>query len=328
MRNEKGSITLFVLIAMIFFLVIAMSAYASSSNKLQAQNAELERIKAGYEQDITAVGLATLYEKMTEGIPSDDYLALKEGDTVYYKDANNNDIECTVLYASKDSSGNDTLYYNTYGVQIIPRNPVTTVQLGNGTGNDQTDATNFATAKNSYNNAIGTLNTAAATYVSANSNLSAIAQSSRCVGSIPNDPSARNTATYSHESGTNDYFASFDGQFEAGEEDSAYITSNVVNYTVDKTQLDSLSIATITDGTNGWYYWLASRDVATRSDFTSFIVHYAYSSGYLSNVILCRVDSDNSTNSFSESFGLRPVITLKTNIKATETNNKKYLNLE
>ena len=47
--------------------------------------------------------------------PSEDYTALRVGDTVYYKDASNNDIECTVLY---DSTGS-------YGVQIIPRNSVT-----------------------------------------------------------------------------------------------------------------------------------------------------------------------------------------------------------
>ena len=64
-KNEKGSITLFTLIAMMFFLTIAFTAYTSAMIKLQAQNEDLERIKASYEQDLTEEGLASLYEKLT-----------------------------------------------------------------------------------------------------------------------------------------------------------------------------------------------------------------------------------------------------------------------
>ena len=64
MKNERGSITLFTLIAMMFFLTIAFTAYASAMAKLQAQNEDLERIKASYEQDLTEEGLASLYEKL------------------------------------------------------------------------------------------------------------------------------------------------------------------------------------------------------------------------------------------------------------------------
>ena len=72
--NEKGSITLFTLIAMMFFLTIAFTAYASAMAKLQAQNEDLERIKASYEQDLTEEGLRELYNKLTgtrEWLPSE-----------------------------------------------------------------------------------------------------------------------------------------------------------------------------------------------------------------------------------------------------------------
>ena len=138
-----------------------------------------------------------------------------------------------------------------------------------------------------------------ATYVSNNSNLSAIAQSSRCVGSIPNNPSARNTATYSHISGTNDYFASYDGQFEAGEEDATYIANNTTNYTVDKAQLDRLSIATITDTTNGSNYWLASRFLNANSSATMFLVHVVDSSGGLNQRGTCNVYSNGGQPTYS-----------------------------
>ena len=65
MRSEKGSITLFVLIAMIFFVAIAMAAYVSASNKLQGQNGELQQIQAGYAQDLNDQNLANIYEELT-----------------------------------------------------------------------------------------------------------------------------------------------------------------------------------------------------------------------------------------------------------------------
>lgn len=43
-KNNKGSITLFVLIAVIFFLAIVFTAYASSVNKSQSQDLEFEKI--------------------------------------------------------------------------------------------------------------------------------------------------------------------------------------------------------------------------------------------------------------------------------------------
>ena len=198
--------------------------------------------------------------------PSADYLALKEGEKVYYKDANNTDVWCTVLYASKDKDGNDTSYFENYGVQIIPRNPVTTLELGNGTGSSSysTNLTDFSTAKASYNNAINILNTAAQTYVAAQPELAAIAKSSRCVGSIPNNPSYGNTAMYSHTEGSNNYFSSYDGQFNAGEEEATYKANNnnKANHEIDYTQLKNLSIINVINQTNGSCYWLASRIVS------------------------------------------------------------------
>ena len=47
-KNEKGSVTLFVLIAMIFFLIVTISIYVNSQSKLQAQNAEIEQIRKNY----------------------------------------------------------------------------------------------------------------------------------------------------------------------------------------------------------------------------------------------------------------------------------------
>ena len=197
---------------------------------------------------------------------------LKAGDYVAYTDKNGNQVPCVVLYDTDYNTTNGT----DYGVQIITRNPVTTVELGNGTGYYQEDVANFNKAKNVYNNAISTLNTAATTYVNANTNLVAIAKSSRCVGSVPNNPSAQNTAWYaqSHSWFTTNYTK----QFNAPESDSAYTASNAENYSVDKAQLDSLGIAAITDTTNYTYYWLASRIVYPGSESTAFAIRTFYAS--------------------------------------------------
>ena len=48
-KQEKGSITLFVLIAMMFFLMIVVGIYMQSQNKLQAQYSEIDAIKKNYE---------------------------------------------------------------------------------------------------------------------------------------------------------------------------------------------------------------------------------------------------------------------------------------
>ena len=65
MKSEKGSITLFTLIAMIFLLTIAFTAYASAMVKMQSQNEELNQILANYNKDINAESLATIYENLT-----------------------------------------------------------------------------------------------------------------------------------------------------------------------------------------------------------------------------------------------------------------------
>ena len=49
LKNENGSITLFVLIAMLFFLIVVLGIYFGSQNKLQAQTSEIDKIKKNYE---------------------------------------------------------------------------------------------------------------------------------------------------------------------------------------------------------------------------------------------------------------------------------------
>lgn len=50
-KKEKGSITLFVLISMMFFLSVTAVVYVNSSNKVQKQEKEIEKIKKQYEKE-------------------------------------------------------------------------------------------------------------------------------------------------------------------------------------------------------------------------------------------------------------------------------------
>ena len=54
-KSQKGSVTLFVLIAVLFFSVILLGMYNSNMNKLQAQDRDVVRIKQSYEVDANEV---------------------------------------------------------------------------------------------------------------------------------------------------------------------------------------------------------------------------------------------------------------------------------
>lgn len=65
-KSNKGSVTLFVLIAMLFFLGLAFSSYTAVSNKLQAQNKEIYEIKSSYSQNTSQNDLEQLYQEQVE----------------------------------------------------------------------------------------------------------------------------------------------------------------------------------------------------------------------------------------------------------------------
>ena len=50
-KEQKGSITIFVLISMIFFTIVVMALYVNSSYKVQAQQKEIEKIQKTYQKE-------------------------------------------------------------------------------------------------------------------------------------------------------------------------------------------------------------------------------------------------------------------------------------
>lgn len=53
--KETGAITLFVLLAMLFFLIIVLSVFMNSSNKIISQTSEMDKIKEEYGQSINNI---------------------------------------------------------------------------------------------------------------------------------------------------------------------------------------------------------------------------------------------------------------------------------
>ena len=83
------------------------------------------------------------------------------------------------------------------------------------------------------------------------------------------------------------------------------------NYLTDLDKMDTLGIENINES-----YWLASRNVNIDSiESVSFRVRNVYDTGYFSYRHLCDVINTGTVYSYSHTYGLRPVFTLKTGIK-------------
>lgn len=50
-KEQKGSITLFVLVSIMFFIVVLVGLYINSSYKIQKQQKEIEKIQKSYEKE-------------------------------------------------------------------------------------------------------------------------------------------------------------------------------------------------------------------------------------------------------------------------------------
>ena len=51
LKKENGSITLFVLVSMLFFIIVLMGIYVNISNKIQKQEKEIQQIQKSYQKE-------------------------------------------------------------------------------------------------------------------------------------------------------------------------------------------------------------------------------------------------------------------------------------
>ena len=169
-----------------------------------------------------------------------------------------------------------------YGVQIISADSVEDVSIGKDG--------DFEGNRTAYNNAIVTLNSKANEYLNTK-----YASSARCVGSLPDNPTYESNQYFvSSESYMNNYNNTFKDQD--------------TNYTIDNNQMKNLGINLLDKE-----YWLASRGIISSSESTGFYLKAVESTGPLCWI----AGSDGKGFAFPFTYGFRPVITLKDNIKIT-----------
>lgn len=206
--------------------------------------------------------------------------SLKVGDKVNYIDKNEETIECIVLY---DSSSE-------YGIQIITTDIVDTVTLGDS---------DFNASRNSYNNALKTLYAKAQEYLN-----TTYATSSRCVGSKPDDPDWDTEEMFVADSSYT-YMNNYNNTFKVSDE----------NYNIDWTQMGNITNVDIKTASD--IYWLASRKTSFYPNISNGYMYDVNTIGNLNSHGLFFIRSSGSLNTYSYSYGFRPVFTLKSGVKIT-----------
>ena len=230
-----------------------------------------------------------------EDFPSESYnvqeiatieSTLKEGDYVWYEDANGTKQKCIVLY------GPENEMYSSYGIQIITADTVTdSYTLG---------SSDFNTSRNIYNSAITTLNAEAEKYRKKDDGIAEVA---RCVGSVPDNP---------NYDGAGMHTTQFGGSY------SGTLKDTDTNYEADYKQMQSVVINGKSICNIEKWYLLASRDAYASPSDSYFNVRDVGPGGTLnSSTTLCYVSSDGFTIGTSNSSGLRLVLHLKSGIKVT-----------
>ena len=214
--------------------------------------------------------------------------SLKAGEYIKYNTGvssvgENGIIICRVLYEASSE----------YGLQIISDKKVADVTLGGST---------WASGRNSYNNAITTLNSEAGEYLN-----TAYATDARCVGSVPTNQNGTFTNKNSENVGPVklQFNSSISGASNMKQQDNNYVT--------DKTQMNNLNV-----WTTGEVYWVASRLVNSNPSVCYFGVRLVGAdSGSFSCHCVCLVNSSGNNVGNGRAYGLRPCFALKSDIKIT-----------
>ncbi len=192
-----------------------------------------------------------------------------------------------------------------YGIEIVSVNPLDTVTLGkddpiilesNEYEGDPGEIGTTDRAKWSYNNAIITLNKKAQTY------LTELADSARCIGSDPNNPISES----GNYSGNNIY-----------DTDAAELKGQDTHGLKDIDQLYNIEALKFNDTTISSYYWFATRRVGKIVGYPAFQMGNKYynANGLSTSFSIYYYKSDGTPVASGGTLGFRPVIRLKNNIK-------------
>ncbi len=282
LKSEKGSITLFVLLAMLFFVMYLVGMYMLSANSESSVIEESARIKEIYEQgvnnidDVYNTELQKSYEQLSKIAKLGDYIKYNTGvESIGEKGI----VTFRVLY-------NDSIN----GLQVISNKNIEQVMLGGD---------NWETASTSYNNAILTLNNNAKKYINR-----MYATDARCVGTNPvnkNDESIGYVTL----------------MFNTTIESANQMKIDDEKYLPDIEAMKNANILITNED-----YWIAARYINSNIEYCNFGVHFINKNGEKDINNLCIIDANNSTTGESKEYGLRICITLKESVKVIKGDGK------
>ena len=104
LKKQNGSITLFVLIALLFFMILAFSAYVASTNSVQVQEKQYSKIKSNYENSYTDEDIKNAYLGVGDTVIRRATAAMPEGASI---DPTTNEDTGIVMI---DSNGNEWVW--------------------------------------------------------------------------------------------------------------------------------------------------------------------------------------------------------------------------
>ena len=274
---------------------------SSDASKVTVENGLITAVDVGT-ATITAEAIDGSGVKATCNVVVEDLPSLKDtakpGDYVKYDAGEKGVLTFRVLY-------ND----DTYGLQIISAGNVEDIRLGTS----GSDLAAYQSSMNDYNTAITKLNNAAYEYAKS----SPYALDGRCVGSVPTIGAdgkfnAKNTETSKTYTVPSNWtmpsgFSSRDTGCQKGVD-----TNYETDYNTMKALQDSGASNMLTTGA---YYWLASHDVGEFDWGYYFRVRYVLPNSSVESSNLCAVESSGTLNGTSQAPGLRPVISLGSNVK-------------
>ena len=315
-KNEIGITLIALIITIIVLLILAgvtinltlgengifRTAEMAGKNYMDAQDKELAGL-ADFENTINNIVGGTGNSNTDTPEIKDDTLKgnAQAGDYVKYDTGidsvgENGIVTFRVLY-------NDDIY----GLQIISDKNVEEVTLGTA----GTDLNAFQASMDDYNNAVAILNEKAEYYATN----SQYALDGRCVGSVPTvGADGKFVAKNTEVEGTYSIPDSWTLPTGWNSRDTGCQKLADTNYTTDQTAMESANIWTTEE-----IYWLASNFVDSKSSYCYFGVRAVDASGNSSGNMygssMCHVNSIGNTNGYETLYGLRPCISLKSNVK-------------
>ena len=337
-RKENGSITLFVLIAMLFFLFVVFGMFMRSSNSNMAQTSEIDQIKEEYEESVNNID--QIYnETLIANLSS----LLKPGDYVNYTyDAVEDGYSLSSTYSGYSSNQTINQSEELLQWQILSVNSDGTVDL---ISTSPTNESVYFQGALGYNNGVLLLNDICEKLYS-NSNLGIEARSiniediekqlnNEAIEAI-NKYAETNTYSESNSNYPSLYTQENGSGIDTTEIKTDGIDVNANGYTDPTTQTSNVatdltvtqtyyyfqnmqaSYFTDNDGTTSKIrdllfntntsYWLASRSVNCTSTSASFNLNYIDNSSLTANIMFnSNLDNSNNTAGY---YHLRPIISL------------------